>query len=82
MVSWPTNWRLKAPDGYQRAANVIIDYDGGNHSIYGRLLSCGTCGAAVMETAAMVHDNWHELLQKQLSGLHRGIDPRSFTGGH
>jgi len=52
-------WNEPVPPGYRKAANVIVEYDAGNHTFYGRLLSCDTCGSAVLETAFVVHDSWH-----------------------
>jgi hypothetical protein len=60
MPSWPSNWKSKVPAGYTRAGNIIAYYETGNHAMYARLLSCGRCGAAVVEgDATAVHDKWH-----------------------
>jgi hypothetical protein len=61
MPSWPRNWNAEVPAGYTRAGNIITYYDGGNHAMYGRLLSCIKCGAAVVENEANViaHDKLH-----------------------
>jgi hypothetical protein len=69
MATWPRQWNADVPLGYQRAANVVVNYDGGNHSLYGRLLNCDTCGTAVLESNVAVHDKWHAELKKQLFQL-------------
>lgn len=53
------NWRKSTPAGYTRSANVAVDYDAGYHATYGRILSCDTCGSAVMEGSHQKHDKWH-----------------------
>jgi hypothetical protein len=60
-----TQWKEAVPNGYTKAANVIIGYDGGNHSLYGRLLACNRCGMAVIEKSVLVHDEWHVELSKK-----------------
>jgi hypothetical protein len=81
MPSWPSPWRTEVPPGYHRAANVVIDYDGGNHSLYGRLLSCDACGSVVLETAFVVHDNFHAELKKEIARLSTASDPRNWSSG-
>lgn len=63
----PIQWHNTIPPGYHRAANVIIDYDRAYHAFYGLLLACDKCGATVLETAYVVHDNWHVELAKLLA---------------
>jgi hypothetical protein len=81
MPSWPNPWNAEVPPGYHRAANVTIDYDGGNHALYGRLLNCDVCGSAVFETVYVVHNNWHVKLEKRLAKLSNASDPRNWSSG-
>ena len=60
-------WNDPLPVGYQRAANVVVNYDNSHHAFYGRLLACNRCGIAVPEASYTIHDNWHLALDEQLS---------------
>jgi len=67
-------WKEPVPKGYTKAANVVIGYDGGNHSLYGRLLACNQCGMAVIEMSVFVHDQWHVDLNQQSGNLRTASD--------
>jgi hypothetical protein len=65
------NWDNPVPAGYTRAANVVVKYDVGYHTFYGRLLTCDICGSVVAEPNHKMHDNWHEKLDLRLADLNQ-----------